>query len=136
MSCRYKNEFPSYSGWCDGPKQDFSRCIQFLITAYENAKEKLEERNMRNMINLEWATRLCKVGDRTGYFHAWEHYSKPIEASPLIGGAPAGIFSCIFAIVEFADGMERVDPTRVHFCDESNDILNSMMNGEVSDDQK
>ena len=136
MSCRYKNECPSYSGWCDGPKQDFSRCIQFLITAYENAKEKLEERNMRKTINLEWATRLCKVGDRTGYFHAWEHYSKPIEASPLIGGAPAGIFSCIFAIVEFADGMERVDPTRVHFCDESNDILNSMMNGEVSDDQK
>ena len=31
MSCRYKNECPSYSGWCDGPKQDFSRCVEFLI---------------------------------------------------------------------------------------------------------
>lgn len=36
MSCRYKNECPSYSGWCEGPKQDFSKCTQFLITAYEN----------------------------------------------------------------------------------------------------
>lgn len=58
-------------------------------------------------------------------------FENPI--SPLIGGAPAGVFSCIFAIVEFADGVERVDPTRVHFCDESNDILNSM-NGEVSNE--
>lgn len=30
MSCRYKNECPSYSGWCEGSKQDFSRCIPFL----------------------------------------------------------------------------------------------------------
>lgn len=70
------------------------------------------------------STRLCKVGDRIGYFHSWEHYSKPIEASPLIGGAPAGVFSCIFAIVEFSDGVERVAPTRVYFCDESNAFLN------------
>lgn len=116
MSCRYKNECPSYSGWCEGPKQDFSRCVQFLITAYENAK-------MNKTVNIERGTRLCKVGDRTGYFHSWEHYSKPIEASPLIGGAPAGVFSCIFAIVEFADGVERVDPTRVHFCDEQSSML-------------
>ena len=40
MSCRYKDECPSYSGWCDGPKQDFSKCISFLITAYENEKAK------------------------------------------------------------------------------------------------
>lgn len=40
MSCRYKDECPSYSGWCDGPKQDFSKCVEFLITAYENEKKK------------------------------------------------------------------------------------------------
>lgn len=40
MSCRYKEECPSYSGWCEGPKQDFSRCVEFLIKAYENEKEK------------------------------------------------------------------------------------------------
>lgn len=38
MSCRYKNECPGYSGWCDGPKQDFSRCVKFLINAYEGEK--------------------------------------------------------------------------------------------------
>ncbi len=40
MSCRYKNECPSYSGWCEGPKQDFSKCIPFLVTAYENEKQR------------------------------------------------------------------------------------------------
>ncbi len=43
MSCRYKNECPSYSGWCEGPKQDFSKCVQFLISAYENIKRQLDE---------------------------------------------------------------------------------------------
>lgn len=43
MSCKYKGECPSYSGWCEGLKQDFSRCIPFLITAYDNAKEKLKK---------------------------------------------------------------------------------------------
>ena len=43
MSCRYKNECPSYSGWCEGPKQDFSLCVQFLISAYENIKRQLDE---------------------------------------------------------------------------------------------
>lgn len=39
MSCQYKNECPSYTGWCEGPKQDFSKCVPFLITAYENEKK-------------------------------------------------------------------------------------------------
>lgn len=43
MSCRYKNECPSYSGWCEGPKQDFARCVQYLITAYESTRKLLEE---------------------------------------------------------------------------------------------
>lgn len=115
MSCRYKNECPSYSGLCERPKQDYIRCVQFLITAYERSKEELKK-----------TARLCKVGDRIGYFHDWEHYSKPIEGSPLIGGAPPGVFSCMFAIVEFSDGVKRVDPTRVHFCDENYALLNSM----------
>ena len=54
-------------------------------------------------MQIEWKTRLCTVNDKLGYFHAWEHYSKPLEASPLIGGAPAGVFSKIFGIVEFSD---------------------------------
>lgn len=59
--------------------------------------------------------RLCKVGKETGYFHLWEQFSKPIPASPLIGGSPAGVFSTTFGIVEFSDGIRRVDPTDIKF---------------------
>lgn len=45
-------------------------------------------------MQIEWKTRLCQVGEKLGYFHAWEHYSKPLEASPLIGGAPAAAKCC------------------------------------------
>lgn len=67
--------------------------------------------------------RLCTVNGETGYFHTWEQYSKPLEASPFFGGAPAGVFSKIFGIVEFEDGIRRVDPTGIKFCDEENEML-------------
>ena len=54
----------------------------------------------------------------------WEHYSKPIEASPLMGCTPAGVYSQVFGIVEFSDGVKRVDPYRIKFCDEQNAMLN------------
>lgn len=40
MSCKFKDECPSYTGWCEGPKHDFSRCIPFLINAVKSAWEK------------------------------------------------------------------------------------------------
>lgn len=48
MSCQFKKECPSYSGWCEGPKQDFANCVTFLIPAYkrlqsENAALKLQQ---------------------------------------------------------------------------------------------
>ncbi|MCQ4833998.1 hypothetical protein NE556_02110 [[Clostridium] symbiosum] len=88
-------------------------------------------------MQMEWKTRLCQVGEKLGYFHAWEHYSKPLEASPLMGGAPAGVFSKMFGIVEFSDGVRRVDPTDICFCDEENDMLLKMENarkGRENDD--
>ena len=42
MSCKYKNECPSYSGWCEGPKQEFERCIPFLISCVETAHAELK----------------------------------------------------------------------------------------------
>lgn len=44
MGCRYQDECPSFTGWCKvmAPKQDFSKCVSFLITAYENEKKKRE----------------------------------------------------------------------------------------------
>lgn len=71
-------------------------------------------------MTVEFSTRLCNVKDRTGYFHCWEHFSKPIPPSRLIGGAPGGVFSKIFGIVEFSDGVKRIDPTDIKFCDEEN----------------
>lgn len=68
-------------------------------------------------------TRLCKVGNKYGYFHTWEQYSVPIPESPLIGGAPAGVVAQVFGIVEFADGVRRVEPYEIIFCDEQSDTL-------------
>lgn len=38
MSCKYKDECPSASGWCDGPKQSFERCIPYLIASTDHWK--------------------------------------------------------------------------------------------------
>lgn len=40
MACRYIEKCPNATGWCNGPKQDFSRCVEFLVAAYENEKAK------------------------------------------------------------------------------------------------
>ena len=36
------------------------------------------------------------------------------------------VFSKIFGIVEFSDGVRRVDPTDICFCDEENQMLSEM----------
>lgn len=62
--------------------------------------------------------RPCLIGERKGYFHKWEDYSQTVNESPLIGGAPAGVFARTFAIVEFENGaVERVNVNDVRFCD-------------------
>lgn len=76
-----------------------------------------------NKIKIEIETRGCIVKGEPGYFHVWEFYSVPVEASPLIGGAPAGVFSRIYGIVEFSDGVRRVEPADIVFCDEENSHL-------------
>ena len=48
---------------------------------------------------------IVKVDKRSeikAYFHKWVDYSKPVEASLLKGGAPAGVISFTLAIVENA----------------------------------
>lgn len=69
-------------------------------------------------INLSWETRLCEVGDELGYFHTWEHYSQPVKESLLVGGAPSGVIGRVYGIVEFPNGVRRIEPTRIKFCDE------------------
>ena len=90
---------------------------------------------------LKYERRLCKVNNELGYFHCWEHFSKPVPASLAIGTPSAGVISDISGIVEFEDGVRirrmdpgvisyvsgivefedgvrRVDPTEIKFCDE------------------
>ena len=68
---------------------------------------------------IEFRKRLCRVGDEHAYFHCWEHYSRPVESSPFVGGPPAGVFSKFYGIVEFKDCVKRVDPVDIVFCDET-----------------
>ena len=67
---------------------------------------------------IKWETRLCEVSGEIGYFHTWEQYSQPVGESLIVGGPPAGVIAQVFGIVEFEDGVERVEPYRIRFCDE------------------
>lgn len=68
-------------------------------------------------------TRLCEVNGQIGYFHTWEQWSKPVEASPLKGGPPAGVLARVFAIVEFEGNVSRIDPANIKFIDFENSTL-------------
>lgn len=77
-------------------------------------------------MKIEWETRLCEVDGELGYFHTWEQYAKTIDPSIMVGGHPGGQISWVFGIVEFKDGVRRVDPCRIKFCDEQNAMLAEM----------
>ena len=59
---------------------------------------------------LKYERRLCKVNNELGYFHCWEHFSKPVSAGLTIGSSPAGVISYVSGIVEIgrASCRERV----------------------------
>lgn len=78
-------------------------------------------------ITIKQERRLCEINGELGYFHLWEYYSQPLNASHLIGVAPAGVFSRVFGIVEFEDGVKRIDPTEIKFVDEEHDLLCEMI---------
>ena len=61
---------------------------------------------------IRWETRLCEVDGELGYFHCWEHWSNVIDASPLRGGHPGGQIGQVYGIVEFTDGVRRIDPAK------------------------
>lgn len=74
-------------------------------------------------IPIKQHTRSCMVEGRPGVFHLWEQYSQPVQASPMIGGPPAGVVSYVNGIVEFSDGVKRVDPCYIEFTDEEHAAL-------------
>ncbi len=71
---------------------------------------------------IEYVTRLCKVNSgkaaKFGYFHCWEHYADVIAPGLTIGSHPGGQYGRVFGIVEFEDGVKRVDPPNIKFIDE------------------
>lgn len=71
-------------------------------------------------IPIKQQTRDCMVDGRPGYFHLWEQYSQPVPPSLMIGGHPGGVVAQVFGIVEFSDGVERVQPYKIKFTDEEN----------------
>ena len=77
-------------------------------------------------INIRYETRGCEVNGRPGYFHCWEHWANVVDASPLRGGHPGGQVGQVYGIVEFSDGVKRVDPVKIQFTDEENALLDEL----------
>lgn len=100
-------------------------CLIIVSYAWSNGKEK--ETMAFSDITVKQERRLCVVNGKMGYFHCWEHYSRPVEPSPMIGGAPGGVISFIRAIVEFPEGIGYVDPKDLKFCDEENVYLHRLL---------
>lgn len=78
---------------------------------------------LRGQKKVEFPTRLCEVKGELGYFHLWEQWCNVVDASLLRGGHPAGQIGQVYGIVEFKDGVRRVDPVSIKFCDEENAAL-------------
>lgn len=77
-------------------------------------------------IPIKYQTRGCTVDGRPGYFHTWEQYSQVVPPSPLLGGHPGGTIAQVFGIVEFSDGVKRVEPYEIKFTDEESANLNAL----------
>lgn len=70
--------------------------------------------------------RLCKVGKEFGYFHCLEQYGDVIFPGLTVDSHseyPGGQYSRVFGIVEFYDQIERVNPTKIQFVDETHERL-------------
>lgn len=81
MACKWKEDCPSYSGWCEMDAQDYSSCIPFILSAYENLRHNLvverlskaEEKKIDHQADATGETcGYCKYLDRycsDGYHH-------------------------------------------------------------------
>lgn len=62
--------------------------------------------------------RPCVVYGKKAVFHRWHEFCTVVEASPLIGGAPAGQIKYTLGTVEFEDGtIAEVKPREIKFAD-------------------
>lgn len=91
-------------------------------------KAKIKQDDLNDKIERH-SLRLCKVGEKYGWFHTWEHY-RPVspEFKPSVDGCYAELhmnyIGEIYGIVEFADGIiKRIEPCDISFCDSINKVL-------------
>ena len=70
--------------------------------------------------------RCCEVDGKLGYFHCWERYRDILAPGLIAGSHPDRQYYRVLGIVEFSDGVERVDPSRIKFNDEENCTLRMM----------
>ena len=86
---------------------------------------------LNSNITIKQDLRLCKVHGQLAYFHTWEQWYDVIGESALRGGHPSGQIGQVYGIVEFQDGVRRVDPVKIEFCDEENSLLSAMNEREM-----
>lgn len=71
----------------------------------------------------------CVVNGKVGCFCCWEQWADVIEPSPMTGGHPGGQLAAVYAIVEFDDGVRRVNIADIQFTDEIHKSLEWMQLG-------
>ena len=65
MSCKYKPNCPSSSGWCEGPQQHYERCVPFLISA---ANRYIHESNTQKAEAERWKLEAQKQAAETDHW--------------------------------------------------------------------
>lgn len=63
MGCKYKQDCPSSSGWCEGPQQHYERCVPFLISA---ANRYIRESDTQKAEAERWKLEAQKQAAETG----------------------------------------------------------------------
>lgn len=117
-ACDKCNEFCFHTTDITHAKNFIKSTNPLCITEY-NYWEINEEDRIKEL-------RLCKVNEEFGYFHCWEQYADVMAPGLTVGSHPGGQYYRVFGIVEFNDGIERVDPEKIKFVDEFNASLVAM----------
>lgn len=81
---------------------------------------------MKTDFTIKPERRLCKVNGEYGYFHCWEHYMRPVEASLIRGGHGGGQISYVLGIVELENSIQEIVPSSIQFVDEKHQELHWM----------
>ena len=123
-ACDKCNEFCFHTTDITHAKNFIKSTNPLCITEYNywenDEKDRMDDEDAKKEL------RLCKVGKKIGYFHCWEQYADVMAPGLTVGSHQGGQYYRVFGIVEFNDGIERVDPEKIKFIDEYNASLVAM----------